>query len=83
MNNFDYTDDIATVERLSEQRNAICDHVIDLFRAHMHHDDIDSALALADEFFEWLDPEQLDDEPTFYVNEHDLQQRYLELTQPE
>jgi hypothetical protein len=48
----------------------------------MAQDDIDSALALADEFFEWMDPEQLDDEPTFYVNEHDLQQRYLELTQP-
>ena len=82
MNNFNIENDAATVERLSEQRDLIYEGVIDQFRVLMAQDDIDSALALADEFFEWMDPEQLDDEPTFYVNEHDLQQRYLELTQP-
>ena len=70
------------VQRLSYQRDLIYDYCTDRFKELMQHDDIDSALALADEFFEWMDPEQLDDEPTFYVNEHDLQQRYLELTQP-
>jgi len=81
MNNFDYTDDIATVECLSEQRDAIYDHVVDMFRVHLHHDDIDSAMALADEFYEWLDPEQLENEPTVYTNQNELQQRLIELTQ--
>ena len=80
MSNFNYTDDAATVERMSEQRDAIYDYVVDMFRHHMANDDIDSAMALADEFYEWMDPEQLDTEPTFYVNEHELQQLFLELT---
>jgi len=81
MNNFDYTDDTATVECLSEQRDAIYDHVVDMFRVHMQNDDIDSAMALADEFYEWMDPDQLENEPTIYVNQNELQQRFIELTQ--
>jgi|TARA_B100000073_G_scaffold299466_1_gene265406 hypothetical protein len=81
MNNFNYTDDTATVERLSEQRDAIYDHVVTQFRVHMANDDIDSAMALADEFYEWMDPEQLEDEPTFFVNEHELQQLFIERTE--
>ena len=81
MNNFNYTDDTATVERLSEQRDAIYDHVVDMFRVHMQNDDIDSAMALADEFYEWMDPEQLETEPTFFVNEHELQQLFIERTE--
>ena len=81
MSNFNYTDDTATVERLSEQRDAIYDHVVAQFRVHMSNDDIDSAMALADEFYEWMDPEQLEDEPTFFVNEHELQQLFIERTE--
>ena len=81
MNNFNLETDSATVERLSEQRDAIYDYVVDMFRVHMQNDDIDSAMALADEFYEWMDPEQLDTEPTFYVNENELQQRFIELTE--
>jgi hypothetical protein len=81
MNNFNYTDDTATVERLSEQRDDIYDHVVDMFRVHMQNDDIDSAMALADEFYEWMDPDQLEDEPTFFVNEHELQQLFIERTE--
>ena len=80
MNNFNYTDDSATVERLSEQRDAIYDYVVDRFRHHMANDDIDSAMALADEFYEWMDPDQLDNEPTFFVSEHDIRRLYIELT---
>ena len=50
----------------------IYDYVVDMFRHHMANDDIDSAMALADEFYEWMDPNQLDNEPTFYVNENEL-----------
>ena len=81
MSNFNYTDDTATMERLSEQRDAIYDHVVAQFRVHMANDDIDSAMALADEFYEWMDPEQLEDEPTFFVNEHELQQLFIERTE--
>ena len=81
MNNFNYTDDSATIERLSEQRDAIYDYIVDRFRYHMANDDIDSAMALADEFYEWMDPNQLENEPTFFVHEHELQERFLELTE--
>ena len=81
MNNFYYTHDDATTERISAQRDDIYDGVIDQFRVLMAKDDIDGALALADEFFEWMDPEQLDTEPTVFYNEHELQERFLELTE--
>ena len=78
MNNFNITDDSSTVERLSEQRNAIYEYVVNRFRYHMAKDDIDSALALADEFYEWMDPDQLDNEPTAFFNEHELQELFIE-----
>jgi len=81
MSNFHYTDDTATIERLSEQRDAIYEGVVDQFRVLMAKDMIDEALALADEFYEWMDPNQLDNEPTFYVNENELQQLFLERTE--
>ena len=81
MNNFNYTSDQETSERISAQRDAIYDGVIDQFRVLMAKDDIDGALALADEFFEWMDPEQLDTEPTVFYNEYELQERFLELTE--
>ena len=81
MSSFNYTDDTAITERLSEQRDGIYEYVVDRFRHHMANDDIDSAMALADEFYEWMDPNQLDNEPTFYVNENELQQLFLERTE--
>ena len=68
------------VERLSAQRDDIYDYVVDRFRVHMANEDIDSAMALADEFYEWMDPDQLDNEPTFFVSEHDIRRLYIELT---
>ena len=49
MSSFNYTDDNGTVERLSEQRDDIYEYVVGQFRVHMSNDDIDSAMALADE----------------------------------
>ena len=80
MNNFYYTHDDATVERISAQRDDIYEGVVAQFRVLMAKDMIDEALALADEFFEWMDPEQLEDEPTVFYNEHELQERFYELT---
>ena len=80
MNNFNYTHDDATVERISAQRDDIYEGVVAQFRVLMAKDMIDEALALADEFYEWMDPKQLENEPTVFYNEHELQERFYELT---
>lgn len=66
-------------ERLSYQRDLIYDYIVEMFRHHMANDDIDSAMALADEFYEWMDPNQLEDEETHYYNEEELLKLYLSL----
>ena len=66
--------------RISRQRDAIYDWVVDRFRVQISENDINAAMALADEFFEWMDPDNLDNEQTFFNNENDLKQRYEELT---
>ena len=80
MNNFYYTHDDATTERISAQRDDIYEGVVAQFRVLMAKNMIDEALALADEFFEWMDPDQLENEPTVFYNEHELQERFYELT---
>ena len=80
MNNFNYTHDDAITERISAQRDDIYEGVVAQFRVLMAKDMIDEALALADEFFEWMDPDQLENEPTVFYNEHELQERFYELT---
>ena len=66
-------------QRLSYQRDLIYDGVCDRFKELMKEDNIDGALALADEFFEWMDPDQLEDEQTLYYNEEELLSLYLSL----
>ena len=78
--NFFYTTDETTTERISAQRDDIYEGVVAQFRVLMANDMIDEALALADEFFEWMDPDQLENEPTVFYNEHELQERFYELT---
>ena len=67
------------IERLSSQRDSIYDWCCDRFKELMAVDDHDSALAIADEFYEWLDPEQMDEEETLYYDEHELKQLYEQL----
>ena len=62
------------VERLSYQRDLIYDFCCERFKELMASEDHESALALADEFYEWLDPEQMEQEETLYFNEDELQQ---------
>lgn len=69
-----------TEYRLSRQRDAIYDAVCDRFKELMKAENIDGALALADEFFEWMDPEQLHDEETVYYNANELEELYAQLT---
>lgn len=66
------------VERLSAQRDEIYDSVVDRFRVLIAEDRHDDAIALADEFYEWMDPNQLEEEETHYYNEEELEQVYEE-----
>jgi hypothetical protein len=81
MSNYKITDDSATVDRLSEQRDDIYDWCVERFRYHMANDNIDEALALADEFYEWMDPDGLEKEETAFYNENDLLALYEQLTE--
>lgn len=83
MNNFNITDDSATVERLSQQRDDIYDWVVSRFRYFMERDEIDNALALADEFFEWMDPDGMEKEETAFYNEEELLRLYMSLPEGE
>ena len=74
MNNFYYTHDDATTERISAQRDDIYEGVVAQFRVLMAKDMIDEALALADEFFEWMDPNQLEQEDTLFSNYDQLRE---------
>jgi putative SOS response-associated peptidase YedK len=69
------------VLRISQQRDDIYDWVVARFRYFMENDEIDNALCLADEFFEWMDPDQLDNEQTLFINEDELKERFLEITE--
>ena len=78
MNHFYYDTDETTTERISSQRDDIYDGVVEQFRALMAQDNIDGALALADEFFEWMDPEQLESEATVFFNADELKELFRE-----
>jgi len=81
MKDYFFTTDEDTTDRISEQRDNIYDYVIDRFKDLLAKNDMDSALALADEFFEWMNPEMLEEEPTIFVHEQELRRRYLEITE--
>jgi hypothetical protein len=83
MNNFNITDDSATVDRLSQQRDDIYDWVVERFRYFMERDEIDNAMALADEFYEWMDPDGMDKEETAFYNEEELLRLYMSLPEVE
>lgn len=62
--------------QISEQRDAICEWMVEQFREHIAEDRMQDAIALADEFFEWADPENYINESTLFYNEDELQKLY-------
>ena len=68
MSNYDTLDEL-----ISARRDDIYEWATDRFKQLMAEDRLDDALALADEFYEWLDPEQLHSEETLFYNEEQLQ----------
>ena len=81
MKDYWFTTDEETTARISEQRDDIYDYVIDRFKDLISNNDMNDAFALADEFFEWMNPEQIEDEPTIFFHEDELKRRYLEITE--
>tara|TARA_B100000900_G_scaffold416167_1_gene449670 strand:- start:2029 stop:2274 length:246 start_codon:yes stop_codon:yes gene_type:complete len=77
--NFFYDTDEETTARISEYRDNIYDNVVDRFRELIADNAMDNALALADEFFEWMDPNQCEEEPTIFFHEQELKKRYNQL----
>ena len=76
MSNYDTLDEL-----ISARRDDIYEWATNRFKQLMTEDRLDDALALADEFFEWLDPEQLHTEETLFYDEEALFQHFIELTE--
>ena len=66
---------------ISQRRDDIYDWVTKRFTNLMAEERVEDALCFADEFFEWLDPNQLDDEETLFFNIDELKAHYLEITE--
>ena len=77
MNNEDIN---KTRARISKQRDDIMDIMTEKFKEHIANNEIDTAMALADEYFEWLHPDIAMHEDTLYSDETELKRTYLELT---
>ena len=66
---------------ISQSRDDIYEWVVSRFKTLMAEERVDDALCFADEYFEWLDPNQLDDEETLFFDANELKALYQELTQ--
>lgn len=62
--------------KLSAQRDDIYEYMCDRFKQLIAEDRHEDALAIADEYFEWLDPDQMDDEQIVYVNYDEIRVVY-------
>ena len=65
--------------QISEQRDDICEWMVGRFRELMDENRADDAIALADEYLEWVNPDSYIDESTHFYNEDELLQLYLSL----
>ena len=66
--------------RISKQRDDIMDIMTEKFKEHVANNNMDAAMSLADEYFEWLHPDIAMHEDTMYSHETELKRTYLELT---
>ena len=66
--------------QISENRDAICEWVVERFRDLIAENRTDDAICFADEWFEWLDPNNYISEQTHFYNSDELVALYDELT---
>ena len=55
---------------ISERRDDLCEWVVARFRELMEADRIDDAICFADEWFEWMDPNNYISEETHFYDEN-------------
>ena len=67
-------------KEISALRDSIMDSMTIQFKKLLKEDRHDDAMALADEFFEWLHPVLMQREETLYSDETELRRAYIELT---
>mgnify|MGYP001196016875 CR=1 FL=1 len=65
---------------ISAIRDTIMESMTIQFKKLLKEDRHDDAMALADEFFEWLHPVLMQREETLYSDETELRRAYIELT---
>ena len=65
--------------QISEQRDQICNWMVERFRHLLEEKRMEDAMAIGDEFFEWADPENYINESTLFYNEDALKQLYIHL----
>ena len=66
--------------QISENRDAICEWVVERFCDLIAENRTDDAICFADEWFEWLDPNNYINEQTHFYNSDELVALYDELT---
>ena len=66
--------------RVSGERDNICEWVMDRFRALIAEERVDDALAFADEWVEWMDPDNYINESTHFYDEYELKELYESIT---
>jgi len=66
-------------QKLSDQVDSILSNRNRRFKYLMRKGRMEDAIALGDEFFEWLDPDQMEQEETLYYNEEELVDLYQTL----
>lgn len=62
--------------RISQERDRICEWVCERFRELIAEDRHDDAICFADEWFEWMDPNNHENEITLFYDEEELQALY-------
>ena len=67
--------------QISEQRDQICNWMVERFRYLIEEKRMEDAMAIGDEFFEWADPENYINESTLCNNEDALKRLYISITE--
>ena len=70
-------------ESICRQVDMVMKNRLRRFKFLLKKDRIDDAMAVADEFYEWMDPEQLHNEETVFINEYELAQHFAQFSDGE
>tara|TARA_B100001175_G_C19278674_1_gene527735 strand:- start:67 stop:312 length:246 start_codon:yes stop_codon:yes gene_type:complete len=66
--------------RISGERDKLTEWVMDRFRVLMAEERVDDAICFADEWFEWMDPDNYINESTHFFDEYELKELYESIT---